>query len=173
MDRPTAPHAPGDEKQGVVDPGGIVAARMAGELDGDFVVLLIGMRANQPWKIWRWAPVALAMRAMLKELEADPEAGLLWHSGLGRIIVQYWRSFDHLEAYAREAGRLHRPAWAKFNRTFRDAREEVGIWHETYLVSGGRYEAVYSGMPPFGLAAAGRRVPATGARDGSRGRLSA
>jgi hypothetical protein len=38
---------------------------------------------------------------MLKELEPHPESGFLGHSGLGRMIVQYWRSFEHLEAYAR------------------------------------------------------------------------
>lgn len=44
------------------------------------------------------------MPKMLKELDALPpnETGFLSHNGLSMgAIVQYWRSFDHLEAYAR------------------------------------------------------------------------
>jgi Domain of unknown function (DUF4188) len=37
---------------------------------------------------------------------------------------------------------------------------EVGIWHETFRVRAGEYEAVYGNMPVFGLAAAGAHVPA-------------
>ena len=33
------------------------------------------------------------------------------------------------------------------------------IWHETYLVRAGKYEAVYGNLPPFGLGKAGRLVP--------------
>ena len=32
---------------------------------------------------------------------------------------------------------------------------DVGIWHETYLVRAGGYEAIYGNMPRIGLAAAG------------------
>ncbi len=35
----------------------------------------------------------------------------------------------------------------------------TGIWHETYLVRAGEYEAIYGNMPPFGLGKAGRLVP--------------
>jgi hypothetical protein len=38
-------------------------------------------------------------------------------------------------------------------------RGDVGIWHETYLVPAGRYEAIYGSMPRIGLAAAGGHVP--------------
>jgi len=37
--------------------------------------------------------------------------------------------------------------------------DRTGIWHETYLVRAGEYEAVYGNMPPFGLGKAGRLVP--------------
>ena len=40
------------------------------------------------------------------------------------------------------------------------SRGDVGIWHETYRVDAGAYEAIYSGMPPHGLGKAGRLVPA-------------
>src|SRR6266567_1704880 len=47
----------------------------------------------------------------------------------------------------------------------------VGIWHETYLVEPGRYEAVYGNMPVFGLASATKHVPAVGRRETARRRL--
>ena len=51
--------------------------RYSARIEGDFVVFLIGMRINRPWKVQRWWPVAAAMRPMLKELEDDPDSGLL------------------------------------------------------------------------------------------------
>ena len=152
----------------------IIPDRMAAEIEGDFVVFLIGMRINTLWKIHRWWPAFTAMPRMLKELErAGPETGFLGHNGLALgVIVQYWRSFDHLEAYARDPARRHWPAWVAFNKTMRNSREDVGIWHETYLVKAGQYEAVYSGMPPHGLGRVSRLVPATGNREAARQRLS-
>jgi hypothetical protein len=35
---------------------------------------------------------------------------------------------------------------------------DVGIWHETYLVPAGRYEAIYGNMPRMGLATAAGRI---------------
>jgi hypothetical protein len=93
---------------------------MAAEVDGDFVVFLIGMRINKPWQIHKWLPVFLAVRRVLRELEAHPES-----------------------------------------------------WHETHQVRAGEYEAVYSGMPLYGLGKAGRLVPASGRRASARGRFAA
>ena len=145
--------------------------RMAAEMEGEFVVFLIGMRINKPWKLHKWLPVFFAMPRMIKELEAHPESGFLGHSGLGKIIVQYWRSFEHLEAYARNHDQQHWPAWVEFNKRTAKTRGDVGIWHETYLIKPGQYEAIYSGMPPFGLGKAGKLVPATGAREKSADRI--
>ena len=130
-------------------------------IEGDFVVFLIGMRINKPWKLGMWWPVAMAMPRMLKELKAaDPSVGFLGVQPLGMLaMAQYWRSFDQLEAYARGREHLHWPAWMAFNKRVRDARGDVGIWHETYLVREGEHEAIYSGMPPFGLAKATELVP--------------
>ena len=152
----------------------VIPERMTAEIDGDFVVFLIGMRINKPWKVGKWWPVLSAMRPMLLELErAGPEVGFLGHNGLGlSSITQYWRSFNHLEAYARAHDRRHWPAWVGFNRAMKAARGDVGIWHETYLVRAGEYETVYSGMPPFGLGRVGRLTPATGNREAARQRLS-
>src|SRR3954469_25621940 len=150
----------------------IYAQNMAAEMDGEFVVFLIGMRINRPWKIHKWLPVALAMPRMLNEVAGRPEAGLLGVQNGFPTIVQYWRSFDHLEAYARNRDAQHWPAWLHFNKQIRVASGDVGIWHETYLVRGGEYEAVYGAMPRYGLAAAGRHVPITGARESARGRVA-
>jgi hypothetical protein len=46
-------------------------------------------------------------------------------------LVQYCRSFDHLEAYAPGRDKQHWPAWLEFNRLMKDSRGDVGIWHET------------------------------------------
>jgi hypothetical protein len=152
---------------------GIIDARMAAVMEGEFVVFLIGMRINKPWKVHKWLPVFLAMPKMIKELRARPESGFLGYSGLGKIMVQYWRSFEHLEAYARDHNRLHWPAWVDFNKKIGKSRGDVGIWHETYLIKPGQYEAVYSGMPPYGLGKAGKLVPASGLRDAAAGRVRA
>lgn len=149
----------------------IIAERMAAEIEGDFVVFAIGMRINKPWKLHKWLPVAVAMRRMLKELDQRPESGFLGSISSGLMLLQYWRSFEHLEAYARSRDHLHWPAWVAFNRRMRDSRGDVGIWHETYKVEAGQYESVYSGMPRFGLGTAGKLVPASGRKESARGRL--
>lgn len=151
--------------------GTIIAERMAAEIDGDFVVFAIGMRVNKPWKIHKWLPVLRAMPKMLKELEQQPESGFLGSTSGGLMLVQYWRSFEHLEAYARSRDGLHWPAWVAFNKSMRDSRGDVGIWHETYKVQAGQYEAIYSGMPPWGLGKAGRLIPASGRTESARGRI--
>lgn len=150
----------------------VIPQRMAAEIDGDFVVFLIGMRVNKPWKPHKWLPVFLAMPRMLKELSAHPESGLLGFTNHFGFIVQYWRSFEHLEAYARSHDHEHWPAWVDFNRRVGKSRGDVGIWHETYLVRAGEYECVYSGMPPYGLGKLGRLTAASGRKETARGRVA-
>jgi len=146
---------------------------MTAEIDGDFVVFLIGMRVNKPWKLHKWLPVALAMPRMLKELARTPESGCLaTYQGMG-VIVQYWRSFDHLEAYARSRDAEHWPAWVAFNKKVQISSGDVGIWHETYLVRAGEFECMYGAMPRFGLAKAGRHVAAGAHREAARQRIGA
>jgi hypothetical protein len=135
--------------------------RYSADVEGDFVVFLIGMRFNKPWDVRGWWHTATSMRPMIKELQARPELGLLhaqqaWIGGPS--VVQYWRSFEHLDRYARNADNLHLPAWKKWNRASR-ASGAVGIWHETYQVRAGQYEAIYGNMPRVGLALAGDHLP--------------
>jgi hypothetical protein len=146
--------------------------RLAAEMEGDFVVFLIGIRINKPWKVHKWLPAFLAMPKMLKELEKHPEIGLLGYKNHLGLIAQYWRSFEHLEAYARNRDAEHFPAWVKFNKRT-GSNGDVGIWHETYKVSAGAYEAVYNNMPAIGLGKAGKLVTATGRRATAPGRIGA
>lgn len=147
--------------------------KMAAELDGGFALLLIGMRVNKPWKVHKWLPVFLGMPKMLKELQRHPESGFLGYSNAGSTIVQYWRSVEDVQAFARSRDMSHWPAWVAFNRRSGRARGDVGIWHELYRVRAGDYEAIYSGMPRRGLGAVGRLVPATGRRESASTRMAA
>jgi hypothetical protein len=137
--------------------------RWTAEVTGPVVVFLIGMRVNRPWKVRQWWWVTRSMPRMLRRLAEVPELGLLHTESFTRlrtsIMVQYWRSFDHLERFARDRDLPHLDAWRRWNRQVRDSGD-VGIWHETYVVGPGSAEAVYGNMPVFGLAAATALVPA-------------
>jgi hypothetical protein len=101
------------------------------------------------------------MRAMQREIVEHPEIGCLHvenYGALRPVSVQYWRSFHLLERFARSADWSHLEAWRSFNRLIRDSGE-LGIWHESYRVHAGDFEAMYGNMPVVGLAAAGRHVP--------------
>ena len=141
--------------------------RMTVEIEGDFVVFLIGMRLNKPWKIHKWLPVFVAMPRMLKELAGRPESGFLGCQQFLGVIVQYWRSFEHLDAFARDKDDPHLDVWRNYWRRV-GKQPRTGIWHETYLVRAGEYENIYGNMRAFGLGKAGSLIPAAealGARD--------
>ena len=135
--------------------------RHTAAIDGDFVVFLIGMRPNSLLRVRKWFPVFMAMPKMLRWLQKRPEAGLMsWHNAWihGPAIVQYWRSFEDLERFARAPEEPHLPAWKLFNQAVRGSGE-VGVWHETFQVRAGDYECIYVNMPKVGLAAAGSHRP--------------
>lgn len=152
----------------------IHAGRFAAQIEGDFVVFLIGMRVNQPLLIHKWLPVARAMPRMLAELMKNKELGLLHVQTFigGRTVmgVQYWRSFEQLHAYAHARDKQHLPAWAEFNRAV-GGNGSVGVFHETYRVRAGDYECVYVNMPRFGMARAGELVPAVGRMQSAKSRI--
>ena len=148
--------------------------RMTGQIQGSFVVFLIGMRINRFWKFHKWIPVATAMPKMLKELSQKPESGFLGFQILGGIlpvIVQYWKSFEDLEAYAKDRSGMHYPAWKAFNTKIK-SNGDVGIWHETYKVQAGEYECIYNNMPRYGLGKVGELIPAVGKREFAANRIS-
>jgi Domain of unknown function (DUF4188) len=112
---------------------------------------------------------------MLAELARMPDSGLLHarsHFGFRNImVVQYWRSFEHLHRYALARDRAHVPAWQAFDKAIASSGD-VGLWHETYLIRQGEHESIYGNMPPYGLGIAGRLVPAKGRKADARNRLS-
>lgn len=146
---------------------------MTAAYEGELVVFIIGMRVNRWWAIHEWLPVFNAMRPMIAELYKNRELGFLdMQYALtpgGPILIQYWRSFEQLESYARE-GALHLKAWKAFNQKAAKSRH-VGVFHETYIVDNGKYESVYVNTPNLGLGRAGGIVPAAGRRETARRRL--
>ena len=147
----------------------VLQGRQRGQIEGDFVVFLIGTRPDlrRPWRWWRDIGGRRGMFHMLKYLSEHPEKGLLGYEFGFPVIVQYWRSFEHLEAFARDESDPHlAPMRQYWRRVGQDGRS--GIWHETFLVRAGEYEAIYANMPPFGLGKAGtvgRAADASRARD--------
>jgi len=152
----------------------IFPGRYTAQSDEPFVVFLIGFRVNRWLALRSWIPVARAMGPMIAELKRQPELGLLhvetfmYWRGVG--MVQYWRSFEQLHAYAHARDAAHLPAWAEFNRRI-GGSGVVGIWHETYTVAPGQYENIYVNMPRFGMGSAMPHVPITGSMDGARLRM--
>ncbi|WP_424017522.1 DUF4188 domain-containing protein [Halorientalis pallida] len=157
----------------------VVTEKVQADRDGEFVVFQIGMRINRFWKVHRWLPVALAAPRMVRELQSDPDSGLLGSRtvvgpGLRNIgFVQYWDSFEDLREYAHDAERRHRPAWVDYYQDGTADDSAVGIWHETYVVGEDDHESVYNNVPPHGLGAAEGTdlVPATGDRETATDRL--
>ncbi|KAK9865882.1 hypothetical protein WJX84_007756 [Apatococcus fuscideae] len=146
----------------------ILRGRLTAQIEGDFVVVLIGSAFTS----WRSIPQALStamsMRQMLKELQDEPYAGFLgatsWLSNPS-VSIQYWRSLEDLHRYARTPKRKHVGAWGRFNRYLKEAAagqhsdKGMGIYHEAYQVHAGEYETVYSNVPPTGLGQFTQLVP--------------
>jgi hypothetical protein len=148
--------------------------RFTAEIEGDFVVFLIGMRINKFWKLHKWLPVALAMPPMQRQQQRDASIGMLGQQawfGRTTILVQYWRSAEDLMTFAHNADLAHRGAWKAFNRAV-GTNGDVGIWHETFVVRAGDYETIYGNMPLFGLARAGAHVPFAKRGEGAAQRLA-
>ena len=57
--------------------------RYTADIEGDFVVFLIGMRFNHPLRVRKWLPVATAMPKMLKVLSQASRTGL---PGLAAVV---------------------------------------------------------------------------------------
>ncbi|GAA0323969.1 DUF4188 domain-containing protein [Bacillus carboniphilus] len=121
----------------------------------EVVVFVIGMRINKWWAIHKWWPVFTAMPAMLRELYTHKELGFLSMETTMNfrtiMLVQYWKSFEDLQKYAR--GDLHLKAWRNFYQKLSQS-SAVGIYHETYQIKPGSYECIYANMPSFGLSKA-------------------
>lgn len=132
----------------------MIEGRQTAAYDKDLVVFLIGFRVNKLRAYRQWLPVAKAMGPMLRELSTDPDSGLLGfraHPTLrGATLIQYWESVEKLQAFANDPERTHRPAWTNFFK-YAYQSNNVGIWHETYVVPAGHTETIYGNMPLTGL----------------------
>jgi len=152
----------------------IFPGRYTAKRDEPFVVFLIGMRINRIWAVHKWVPTLRAMIPMLTMLFTNKDKGMLsahsWMAWREVMIVQYWRSFDDLERFARAPSDPHLPAWKRFNQSV-GTDGSVGIWHETYKVEAGQYECLYGNMPLMGLARAAEHAQAIGNRETARRRL--
>jgi len=138
----------------------ITPKRITVELEESKIVFLIGLRIRNIWKIHQWWHLVLTMPKILKELRTQKVAGFitgnLWY-GRNILMVQYWDDFKSLEQYARNHSKSHMPIWTYFNLQILSSAN-VGVWHETYPVEPGKFDAIYTNMPDFGLALAGNVI---------------
>jgi hypothetical protein len=148
--------------------------RFTAAVEGEFVVFVIGMRINSLHKVHKWLPVMSSMPKMIVELRKNTDSGLLgyhaYRSGKTITFVQYWRSFEQLESFARDPQQSHFPAWKRFNQRVGKA-DSVGVYHETFKVAAGAYECMYVNMPKFGLAKATTHVSVVEAMNTARQRI--
>jgi Monooxygenase af470-like len=148
--------------------------RYAAYTDEPFVVFIIGMRINRFFSLRKWTFGAASFVRMLIDLRRNPEKGylggqqIIYPRGIG--MIQYWRSFEDLERFARSQTDLHVPVWRRYNQMV-GSDGSFGIWHESYLVQPGAYEAIYDNMPAFGLGTVMNHSPAIGRRETARRRL--
>ena len=96
----------------------ISGRRMTAEIDGDFVVFLIGARPDKVHLVRSIMDLGgrRGLKHMLDYLVAHPEKGLLGYQMGLPTIVQYWRSFDHLESFANDTSDPHLAAWRNYWR---------------------------------------------------------
>ncbi|WP_077298612.1 DUF4188 domain-containing protein [Virgibacillus pantothenticus] len=151
----------------------VYSGRYTVENEEDIVVFLIGMRVNRRLAVHKWFPVFSAMPGMIKELytHKDTLGFLSMENYFGlrtTLMVQYWRSTEDLLAYAR--GKQHLAAWKVFNQKA-SSTDAVGIYHETYVIPKGNYEAIYANMPLYGLAKANKHIPVSPKRTTAKQRL--
>lgn len=153
----------------------LLDGRWTVKIDGDFVVFVIGAKIRNPLRARRALPLLGAMNTMLKQLERDGGAegflGYQRHGGPFGVIVQYWRSMEDLERFARRPDGRHAAVWRDWFRAAQHQNRSVSIWHESYFVPAGRYEAIYQNTAPIGLLKAGRPERIGRGTDTARERL--
>ncbi len=102
------------------------------------------------WSVFRGSPEAEALRRA-------SEASLARLPQL-RTVVREWLRQLCLDAGADDVGLVaidtapHLQAWRQCQQRASDTGRS-GVFHETFLVRAGAYEAVYDNMPPTGLGA--------------------
>ncbi|MGN6030161.1 MAG: monooxygenase family protein [Thermomicrobiales bacterium] len=152
---------PDDDPDDRVQPGRFMADPPPGT-----VLFLFGMRANSLPAMRHWLPLWRQTQAMIRELKAHPESGLLWSTswreGREGTVLQYWRSMEALMTWAQDARFAHASLWKAFNHGIGDSGQ-IGLWHEAVVIDGetpGHLHTIYRDVPERGLAAATTRVDA-------------
>jgi hypothetical protein len=153
---------------------GVRTGRWMASREEPFAVFVFGMRLNRLRGLPRFLWALRVLRTVVRDLDAHPERGFLagrvYRAGRALIAVQYWESFDALDAWARDHRLPHRKPWQRYLREAL-ADEAMGLWHETYLASPGSWEGVYLNMPPWGLAAGVEAVEMRATKGSARERL--
>ena len=158
----------------------VYRGRWAGQIQGDFCVFHIGIILNGHIPSGdAMKQIGEAFVRMHEELESDPEKFGFYGStqytstnlrvDLG-MTVQYWRSQDHLNAYARNHMSKHFPAMVWSSKMMK-VSDHIGFWHESFKVHAGEYEAIYVNCPQILLGKAGTLLKAEGKWKTARGRL--
>lgn len=155
---------------------GVFPGRYTAQIEGDFVVFLIGAQLNKSLALNKFRRIGNQMGEMMAVLNRDPAKGYLGGESYYRffpfnsLLLSYWRSFDDLEHFARSKDEPHASAWAEYNRLIGNDGT-IGVWHETYLVPAQSYECMYVNMPAFGLGKAAYHMPVSGRTHTARKRL--
>lgn len=150
-------------------------------VDGDFCVFLIGAVHNKGLPSQKFKEVGDAFNDMVRQLESDPEKygfmGAQNYVSANQHVdsimsVQFWRTQEQLNAYARDGLLLHFPNMKWLSKTGQET-DQFGFWHESYRVRSGEYETIYVNCPELLLGRVGKLVRATGNYKTARGRLGA
>jgi hypothetical protein len=153
----------------------VMPGRFTAQIDGPFVVFRLGIHITRIFLFWRWIPVLIAVVPALRALLRSRAPGIIggfsiYYLSAGLGIVQYWRSFEDLEQFARSEDNPYLELWRRYRKAG-GANGGVGIWYETFLIGADHYEVVYDNMPVIGLAAASKHVAAVGRLETARRRL--
>ena len=142
----------------------IAGRRMTAEIEGDFVVFLIGATLNSKLHLLRSfmdLGGRRGMKYMLDYLVEHPERGLLAYEMGFPTIVQYWRSFEHLEAFAKDKDDPHLEVWRNYwRRVGRSGRPGSGtrLPRAGRRVRGGLRQHAGARPRQGGAARPGRRI---------------
>jgi hypothetical protein len=138
----------------------------------ELALLRLGIQTRS-FSAWRLA------NRLAREIETEARRAMAQDAGLLRSesfrlalghygVLQYWRGFDELEAWARRPP--HSEWWRSAVERMR-TRRDLGIYHELYLVRPGDLESIFMDSRPAGLGAFGVRGEPVGPMTTSRGRL--
>jgi hypothetical protein len=138
----------------------------------ELCLIRLGLQVRRFSATWYAARLGRAIERSAAEAIATG-AGLLrsepfsmGHRHFG--VLQYWRSFDDLDAWSHRAPHLD---WWRGAVDRMRTRGDFGVYHETFLVPRDRLESIYLNCLPTGLAAFGTLAEPVGPRTTSRGRL--